>query len=249
MALRNQPYLPLYVDDFMVDEKLRECSAESTGVYIRIMCLMHKSEEYGVVLLKQKDKQNSSAYLNFANKLAMHLPYPVDVIERSLEELVLNGVIQIDEDKILQKRMVKDFHISELRAKVGKIGGDKSAFGRGFAKANAKANSVNENENENINDTDSDKEKGGAGGKGKRQTFTKPTIMEIMAYCTERMNNVDAEKFFDYYESNGWMVGKNKMKDWQATVRTWEKNGTGSGNQYARSNQQDMSAGRRILDL
>ena len=91
------------------------------------------------------------------------------------------------------------------------------------------------------------KEKGGTGGKGKRQTFTKPTVMEIMAYCSERMNNVDAEKFFDYYESNGWMVGKNKMKDWQATVRTWEKNGT--GNQSARSNQQDMSAGRRILDL
>ena len=155
MALRNQPYLPLYVDDFMVDEKLRECSAESTGVYIRIMCLMHKSEEYGVVLLKQKDKQNQSTYLNFANKLAMHLPYAVDVIERSLKELVLNGVIQMDEDKILQKRMIKDFHISDLRAKAGKTGGDKSALGRGFAQANTEANSENENINGNNRDRES----------------------------------------------------------------------------------------------
>ena len=56
----------------------------------------------------------------------------------------------------------------------------------------------------------------------------KPTIVEIQEYCSERMNQVDAEKFFDYYESNGWMVGKNKMKDWKASVRTWERNTTGN---------------------
>lgn len=50
-----------------------------------------------------------------------------------------------------------------------------------------------------------------------------PTIDEIKNYCIERNNNVDAERFFDYYTSNGWKVGKNPMKDWQATVRNWEK--------------------------
>lgn len=53
--------------------------------------------------------------------------------------------------------------------------------------------------------------------------FTPPTLTEIEAYCNERGNAVDAERFFNYYESNGWMVGKNKMKDWKAAVRTWEK--------------------------
>ena len=43
MALRDQPYLPLYVQDFLTDEKLAECSAMATGVYIRLMCIMHKS--------------------------------------------------------------------------------------------------------------------------------------------------------------------------------------------------------------
>ena len=60
MALRDQPYLPLYVQDFLTDEKLIECSASATGVYIRVMCIMHKSDPYGMILLKQKDKQTSS---------------------------------------------------------------------------------------------------------------------------------------------------------------------------------------------
>jgi hypothetical protein len=58
----------------------------------------------------------------------------------------------------------------------------------------------------------------------KEKYFKKPTIEEVKSYCQERKNNVDAEKFYDFYESKGWMVGKNKMKDWQACVRTWESN-------------------------
>ena len=62
--------------------------------------------------------------------------------------------------------------------------------------------------------------------KSKAKRFTKPTIEDIKEYCIERNNFVDAEKFFDYYSSNGWKVGKNPMKDWKASVRTWEKNST-----------------------
>ena len=62
--------------------------------------------------------------------------------------------------------------------------------------------------------------------KVKAKRFSKPTIEDIKEYCIERNNFVDAEKFFDYYSSNGWKVGKNPMKDWKASVRTWEKNST-----------------------
>lgn len=58
----------------------------------------------------------------------------------------------------------------------------------------------------------------------KRKVFQKPTVEEIMQYCTERLNNVDPQRFFDFYESKGWKVGKEPMKDWKACVRTWEKN-------------------------
>lgn len=59
-------------------------------------------------------------------------------------------------------------------------------------------------------------------GKSKKR-FTPPTLEEVKAYCLERGNQVDAEQFIDFYQSKDWMVGKNKMKDWKACVRTWEK--------------------------
>lgn len=73
---------------------------------------------------------------------------------------------------------------------------------------------------------DKDKDKDIVKAKVKVKRFTKPTIEEVVDYCNERNNDVDAEKFYDYYSSNGWKVGKNSMKDWKASVRTWEKNTT-----------------------
>ena len=60
--------------------------------------------------------------------------------------------------------------------------------------------------------------------------FVKPTIIDIKEYCKERKNNVDCETFFDFYESNGWKVGKNSMKNWKASVRTWEKSRNNKNN-------------------
>jgi hypothetical protein len=53
--------------------------------------------------------------------------------------------------------------------------------------------------------------------------FTPPTHDEVKEYCEGRGNNVDVGKFIDFYESKGWMVGKNKMKDWRAAVRNWTR--------------------------
>lgn len=55
-----------------------------------------------------------------------------------------------------------------------------------------------------------------------RKRFTPPTLAEVTAYCRERQNAVDPQRFIDYYTANGWKVGKNSMKDWKAAVRTWE---------------------------
>lgn len=52
--------------------------------------------------------------------------------------------------------------------------------------------------------------------------FTPPTLEQVVEYCKERKNNVDAQRWFNYYTANGWKVGKNSMKDWRAAVRTWE---------------------------
>jgi len=60
----------------------------------------------------------------------------------------------------------------------------------------------------------------------KKKIFRKPTLEEVAAYCEERQNGMDPAQFIDFYESKGWMIGKNPMKDWHAAVRTWEKHNT-----------------------
>ena len=53
--------------------------------------------------------------------------------------------------------------------------------------------------------------------------FIKPTVDEVRSYCLERKNGIDPEKWFDFYQSKGWRVGSQPMKDWKAAVRTWER--------------------------
>lgn len=57
----------------------------------------------------------------------------------------------------------------------------------------------------------------------KAKRFYPPTLGEVKQYCEERKNNIDPMAFIDFYSSKGWMIGKNRMKDWKAAVRTWER--------------------------
>ena len=64
----------------------------------------------------------------------------------------------------------------------------------------------------------------GTDGDRKRTRFVPPSVDDVRAYCIERGNSVDAEAFVAYYCANGWRVGRNKMRDWKASVRYWERN-------------------------
>lgn len=149
MARRNQPYLPLYVQDYLTDEKLNRCSAATQGVFIKIMCVLHKTETYGTILLKQKDKQNGSKISDFAAYMVRQLPFSKDEIESAMGELVDEGVLIIDGDAMYQKRMVKDYLLSEKRAESGAKGGQKS---KGFAQAKGEAKSQANSDIEIDND-------------------------------------------------------------------------------------------------
>ena len=169
MALRNQPYIPLYVQDFMTDEKLNECSAAANGIYIRLMCLMHKSENYGTILLKQKYKkesfdevlpndlpqQNLQQISFFAEQLSKQMPFSVKEIFSGLEELLREKVVQIEGDVLSQKRMVNDGILSDKRSSAGSKGAKKTNakykkenFVEDFVAANSSANHEYEYENE-----------------------------------------------------------------------------------------------------
>ena len=78
---------------------------------------------------------------------------------------------------------------------------------------------LTDNNNININNTN-------LTDSNRKARFKKPSVIDIIDYCKERNNNIDPEAFIDFYESKDWKIGKNKMKDWKAAVRTWERRET-----------------------
>lgn len=134
----------------------------------------------------------------------------------------------------------------EARRAAGKRGGLARAANQELQANQANATFAKQNEQTQANqadtdtvtvtvtDTVTDTVRDNTVSKPAAKKFSPPSLLEVMAYCRERGNDVDAERFLAYYESNGWMVGKNHMKDWQAAVRTWERknaDGRGSFNQ------------------
>lgn len=166
MALRDQPYLPLYVQDFLTDEKLNNCSPATQGVYIKIMCILHKQENYGKLLLKPQFKQKSSIVQNFALAISRQLPFSLQVIEEALQELVSEKVLTIEGDEIYQSRMVKDFQKSKVRSEAAKKGGGNPILFKQKDKLQDKLN--RENEYEYDNEIEINNIKGGMGGKEKK---------------------------------------------------------------------------------
>lgn len=117
---------------------------------------------------------------------------------------------QIDDTKLIEMsaRQTKDEQktnkrrtVDEQKTNADKIRIDKNRIEENRIEKNRKGESEGEN----------------------RKRFVPPTVGEVIAYCVERENDIDARQFIDFYASKGWMVGKNKMTDWKAAVRTWEK--------------------------
>ena len=87
--------------------------------------------------------------------------------------------------------------------------------------------------------------------KPKRKNFVKPTVEEIAAFCKEKKYTVNAQQFFNYYESNGWKIGRNAMKSWQAAVQNWntreKANNKAAGTMWANNSTDADTAGYEDL--
>ena len=125
----------------------------------------------------------------------------VVTISKWVSELVANGYVSTYYTYKGGTKEIDRRYITILK------GGIKENKGRGI-KENFK-DSISLSKDKHINN--------------KGASFKKPTVNDIKEYCFWRNNGIDAETFFDFYESKNWMVGKNKMKDWKACMRTWEK--------------------------
>lgn len=143
--------------------------------------------------------------------------YFADLYEKSkvtvskwISELVVSGYISTSYTYKEGSKEIDKRYISILK------GGIKENL-KGGIKENFKDN------NTSINNTSIIKEK-----IIKKKNFIVPTVIEINDYCCLRDNGIDADQFYDFYQSKGWLVGKNKMKDWKAAIRNWERNRTTS---------------------
>lgn len=120
---------------------------------------------------------------------------PTDYVdEKSMLGVKKNKAYTLDESKMYTK-CIQD--VSVGKDSIGKVSIDKNSI-------------VKDSKGESVR-----------GEKARR--FIPPSVEEVEQYCIERSNNIDAQSFIDFYESKGWMIGKNKMKDWKAAVRTWER--------------------------
>ena len=88
--------------------------------------------------------------------------------------------------------------------------------------------------------------------KAKSKRFIKPTAEQIQEYCDERQNGLDGEQIFDSYESKGWMINRNPVKDWKACVRTWEKHRNNYPTNKGKQNEESIrlsNSGKRTSQL
>ena len=119
----------------------------------------------------------------------------------------------------------------EKRREAGAKGGKKKAENYNNDKQNeanlanaskCKQSQANQADNDNVNDNDNYIKKDSPKGESKEKRFAPPSLDEVKEYCQERNNGIDPQRFINFYEAKGWMIGKNKMKNWKAAVRNWE---------------------------
>ena len=192
-----------------------------------------------IKLLVQAGRTNANGYI-FLNE---NIPYtdemmatifnrPLNTVRLALKTFREFGMIEWDGNGICVANWNKHQNIEGLD-KIREQNRLRQAKYRENQKLLSDSNVIvtSRNETELELELDTEKEK-------KSTKFIPPTIKEIDDYCKERKNSVNADKFYNFYQAKGWMVGRNKMKDWQAAVRTWE----------IKDNENKPITDRRVID-
>lgn len=154
-----------------------------------------------------------------------YLAKRLDTSERTIQRLLRNleqlGVVECHARYDGQRQTTTSYAFSAWEGDKSVTGeGDKIVTGEGDKDDTIGGDKVvTQNQEEVIRK----EEYIGNAAKPRGQTWKKPTVEEVSAYCQERQNSIDPGQFVDFYESKGWMVGKTKMKCWKSAVRTWER--------------------------
>jgi len=226
------PWFRMYTEA-VDDEKLRLLAFEDRWHFVAILCCKGKGvlDEGEPGLVRRK----------VAVKLGLDL--------RELDEVVrrLSEVHLLDRDTLQplaweERQFQSDSSTDRVRAYREKIKKKGETIPKRYETVSVTAQDT---------DTDTDTEKRKVKGLGTGTTkFQRPTVDEVGAYCAERNNGVDPQKFIDHYAANGWVQGRGKpIKDWKACVRTWERPGLETGAVILIPEGEDMAARAALWNL
>ena len=217
-------WLKLHKDFFQRKEikRLRKIAGGDTYTIIYLKMLLRSIMSDGKLYFDGLED-------DFASEIALDLDEKEENVQITIQYLLKSGLLEMCSDEEYYLPDTKDSTGCEtaVASRVRKHRERKKALQCNTNVTQVKQLCNGEIEKELEKDIEIEKEihSSAKSTTTKRKRFEKPTLSQITQYCFERNNNVNAEQFYDYYESNGWKVGKNAMKDWKACVRTWERNG------------------------
>lgn len=212
-----------YLDDARI-KKLRKIAGGDTYTIIYLKLQLFSLPNGGIITFEGIEE-------TFAEELALKIDENTEDVKITLAFLAAQNLIEGNKN---------DYLLTEAASRIGSET-DSAERMRTFRSKQKAQKQLSEQCAHNVQesyailrdiDRDRDKDidrdnKGVIGGNVANappsKRFIKPTIEEIKNYCEERENEIDPERFFDFYESKGWLVGKTPMKDWKAAVRNWEQ--------------------------
>jgi predicted phage replisome organizer len=212
------------VTDIFDDEKilLIETLPEADSIIViwfKLLCLAGKTNNSGVFVMNGIPYTDAMLATIFRRKEAT-VKLALSTFEKFGMIEIINNTITIPNwskhqnfDKIEARNEYMRAYMVRYREKQKAL-----ASGGANSKDNSKVNSK-----VNVSVLDKIREDKIREDKNYIKRFVPPSLEEVTAYCRERHNDVNPQKWHDFYSAKGWMVGKNKMKDWKAAIRTWEK--------------------------
>ena len=219
-------WLKLHKDFFQRKEikRLRKIAGGDTYTIIYLKMLLRSIMSDGKLYFDGLED-------DFASELALDLDEKEENVQITIQYLLKSGLLEMCSDEEYYLPDTKDSTGCEtaVAVRVRRHREKQKALQCNTDVTQVKhlCNGEIEKELEKEKELDKEIDNKCASTKQKRKRFVKPTISDIEQYCSEKNISINAQQFIDYYESNGWKVGRNSMKDWQATVRRWASNNYG----------------------
>lgn len=214
-------WFKFYGTEYLSDQKIERLNPVERSCWITLLCLASVNETGKIKHLTVQTLLNKSG--------VQFDPYHPEQWEEALsifEKLEMLEMIQrVDVGTIVIKNWEKrQEHNLTVAERVAKSRAKKKAVTSNVTNVTTEKNRIEKNRIDINTNTGAEAPPLDVQSTSSKK-FKKPSLEEVIAYCTERKNTIDASNFIDHYDSNGWKIGgKSAMKDWKAAIRTWEKN-------------------------